>query len=111
MSVDELLLEIEERGWLLNNLFQRDDGSWQCNLRTVTHHTAYGKGPSPDLALAEAIDAIETALETVPDVEALPYGRSELIDSLPDHRKFNEIMASALANLRQPTAPMFRRKL
>jgi hypothetical protein len=63
MTIEDLLDEIADRGWLVNNLFQRADGSWQANLRTATHHTDWGVADSPAIALSLAIDAIETAEE------------------------------------------------
>lgn len=103
MTVDDLLAEVEERGWLLNNLFQIDDCTWQCNLRTTTHHTAYGKGHSAAIAIAIAIDNIESALESA----VHPQGGISSIE--PVTQSFN--LAAALANLRPEPAAIFRRKL
>lgn len=61
--IDPLLTECAERGWLLNNLFQLDNGTWQCNLRTATHFTAYGRGFDATMALGAAMDCIENAQE------------------------------------------------
>ena len=32
MTVEHLLAGIAERGWRVNNLFQREDGKWQANV-------------------------------------------------------------------------------
>lgn len=66
MTLTDLLDEIADRGWLVSNLFQLSNGSWQANLRTSTHHTEFGRGPSPELALSLAIEAIEDATENAP---------------------------------------------
>lgn len=60
-SLPDLLDEISARGWLVNNLFQLDDGTWQANLRTATHVTVFAYATGPRLALAYAIDLIESA--------------------------------------------------
>lgn len=54
-TIESILDEIAESGWLVNNLFQLADGSWQANLRTSTLATAFGRGPTPTSALDEAI--------------------------------------------------------
>lgn len=61
--VDLLLVldEIAARGWLVNNLFQLDDGTWQANLRTATHTTFFACAHSPALALSLALDLLESA--------------------------------------------------
>lgn len=61
MTLDLLLTEIAEAGFLVNNLFQRDDGSWQANLRTTTHHCEFAIGSTATEALSLCIDLIETA--------------------------------------------------
>lgn len=61
--LEDLLAEIADRGWLVNNLFQNASGLWQANLRTATHHTDYAIGLTAADALSLAIDAIETAEE------------------------------------------------
>jgi hypothetical protein len=106
--VDQLIEELSERGWLLNNLFQLDSGLWQCNLRTATHHTAYGKGESAIVALELAIDNIERAIESDPVQPTVSFSREEW-------RELNQTqpasIASILANLRQPSPPVFARRL
>lgn len=56
MTIEDLLAEIAERNWLLNNLFQLSDGSWQANLRSDTHYTDWGRGSTPQEALSRAIN-------------------------------------------------------
>ena len=73
MTLETLLDEIASRGWLVNNLFQRDDGSWQANLRTETHHTAFAIAETPALTLALSIDQIETAIESEKPAEVVVY--------------------------------------
>lgn len=62
--IESLFAEIAEAGWLVSNLFQRDDGLWQCNLRSATHHTGFGIAESPAEAIESAIDQIASATET-----------------------------------------------
>ena len=62
--IEDLLTEISERNWRVNNLFQRSDSTWQANLRSATHHTEFALADSPALALALAIDQIERAIES-----------------------------------------------
>jgi hypothetical protein len=64
MTLDDLIAEIAERGWLVSNLFQLASGLWQANLRTESHHTEFGIGTSAIDALTTAIDLIETATES-----------------------------------------------
>lgn len=54
-----LLAEVADRGFLFNNLFQRADASWQCNLRNATHATGFGLGPSPTVAIEAALASVE----------------------------------------------------
>lgn len=65
-GVDYALAEIAESGWLVNNLFQHDDGTWQANLRKPegdgSRFTAFAKG-------TEAVDALYTALNVMATLE------------------------------------------
>lgn len=106
--LETLLEEIAERGWLVSNLFQRDDGTWQANLRTPTHHTDYGKGPTPVLALSLAIEAIESAEESHETVVSSHQGTPPW-DTVQHNAK--ALFADILANLRKPTQVHFRGKL
>lgn len=65
--ISDLISEANSRGWLLNNLFQLDSGIFQANLRSATHHTAFGRGPTAEIALSLAMDAIESAIPTPPE--------------------------------------------
>jgi hypothetical protein len=59
MTLEELLQEVKDQGLLLNNLFQLDDGRWQCNLRQDKGDhwlcCAYAIASTPQLALLEAL--------------------------------------------------------
>jgi len=107
MSLSDLILEANSRGWLLNNLFQRHDTSWQCNLRTATHHTAFGQGSTADLALSRAMDAIESATESSISDATVSFQHLPAPNSQPA----SDILAGILANLRPATPAVFRRKL
>lgn len=91
-ALGSLLTEIADRGWLLSNLFQLDSGLWQANLRTATHHTGWGQGLSPELALSAAIDLIAEAIET--DQPAPTCGRA----ALPSHEPMS--LASLMTSSR-----------
>ena len=62
-TLETVLAEILDRGWLVNNLFQLSDGSWQANLRTNLLATEFAYGATPLEALALCIDKLE---RTVP---------------------------------------------
>lgn len=55
MTLDEAFLEINDNGWLVNNLYQRDDGSWRANLRQAdgagNWFNDFGEGSTPLEAL------------------------------------------------------------
>lgn len=63
MTLESLLTEISERGWKLNNLFQRDNGQWQANIRRDNFITEFGFANTPSEAISITIDKIETAIE------------------------------------------------
>jgi len=56
--IDELLAEIAERGWLINNLYQIDGGLWRANLRQPVPNgdwfTTLTEGPTAYDALMES---------------------------------------------------------
>lgn len=98
MTLSDLFDEVRDRGWLVSNLFQLDDGTWQANLRTITHHTEFGRGPTPELALSLAIEQIETATESVQReaVQVSSFSPSPAVDVFA-------LLARARANLRPAT--------
>ena len=52
----KILADIAAAGWLVNNLFQRTDRSWQANLyRPGTGGRDFGRGGTPEAALADCI--------------------------------------------------------
>jgi hypothetical protein len=57
-SLPAILAEVSAQGWLVNNLFQLDDGSWRADLRDATRFTRFGNGPTPSAALDAALDAM-----------------------------------------------------
>lgn len=51
--MDDLLREIREQGFLVNNLYQVDSGYWRCNLRNKSNlFTAFATG----CTMAEALE-------------------------------------------------------
>lgn len=89
-----ILAEIWERGWLVSNLFQLHDGTWQANLRNATHHTEFARADSPHLALSLAIDLLETA-EPFPQLSIVSY---------------NEPARKSLADIIAALAPSIERR-
>lgn len=65
MTIEDLLTEIVEHGWRLNNLFQRSDGIYQANLRRQVEAghwvTDFAIGPTAESALTSCVDKIESA--------------------------------------------------
>ena len=103
--MNELLAEIADRGFLVNNLFQLDTGEWQCNLRSPDHmFTNWSRGPTPIIALSLALDAIATAFESQP--------ASVVCEVLPTEFRTQRVnLTSLLANLRPKSAPIFTQRL
>lgn len=63
--MNELLLEIAESGWLFNNCYQQDDGSWRVNLRRPDGFgdwfTDWAEAPTFEEALAICMDKMASA--------------------------------------------------
>lgn len=89
--IERLLETIASRHFLVNNLFQRSDGTWQCNLRNASHAAAWGFGPTCADALAEAIfqmndlvplaeHAIAHSVEPAFNLRSLIKPRADLVD-------------------------------
>lgn len=78
MTLEELLAEISESGWMVNNLFQLDNGRWQANLRKGQWFTDYGKGDTPHKALNMAMDKLGSAEEAPPERPAAVYKGKEV---------------------------------
>jgi hypothetical protein len=61
--LEDFIAEINARGYLINNLFQRTSGVWQANLRadfedgSIFH--GFGEGDTPAIALSAALDQTE----------------------------------------------------
>jgi hypothetical protein len=101
LSVDSLLMEIAERGWMVNNLFQRDDSTWQANLRTSTHFTHFGVGTTALEALAEAIAVMDDA-QLLPKKESVAW--STVSGSMEESRTTarGQSLLAALGLARKP---------
>lgn len=52
--MDELLARLAAEGVLINNLFQLDDGRWQCNLRR-TDFTGWGVAETAQEAIIASL--------------------------------------------------------
>lgn len=57
--LEDALNDVKAAGWMLNNLFQRHDRSWQCNLRSTGANsgTPFGVGDGPTAAVRAALAA------------------------------------------------------
>lgn len=55
MTVEQVIDDINLRGLLVNNLFQRDDGTWQANVRGPDCFSQFGRGATPAAALQDAL--------------------------------------------------------
>jgi len=58
-TIDQTLADVAAHGWVVNNLFQTQDGKWQCNLRrdgakVIQHEYATGATAAEALAGAAA---------------------------------------------------------
>ena len=63
MNFHDLLDEVEEREMLVNNLFQLDNGTWRCSLRSKrkmvdgkSHFFAMAEADTPEGALKGALE-------------------------------------------------------
>lgn len=59
VTLDQLIKEVQEQDFLINNLFQISKGVWQCNLRRKLPEERedfyeYGRGRTPEDALLNA---------------------------------------------------------
>lgn len=61
MSFDSLLAEAAECGYLVNNLYQLDSGTWRCNLRRGDNFTDVATATTACGALHEALNLLDTA--------------------------------------------------
>jgi len=77
MTLEEMFDEINARGWRVNNIFQRQDDAWQCNLRTreesdrIEDCTGWCKGATVHEAVAGAMALMPKPKPVEIDVEAL----------------------------------------
>lgn len=67
-TLEELLLAVKVRGLRLNGLAQLSDLSWQANVTNGVEFWEFGRGPTPHIAIAEAL--FKSATE--PGVPGLP---------------------------------------
>lgn len=87
MTLESLITEANERGFLLNNLFQLSSGLWQANLRNATHGTEFGRGYSATDALSDAIDKMDLRYPLAPNqaghsIASTPLDLSALLNLL-----------------------------
>ena len=78
MQIEPILLEIEEAGLKVCNLFQLEDGLWQANLYDSEKAWTFGRGDSPSAALSIAL---QNALMTE-GTSLTPAVAERLLDNL-----------------------------
>jgi hypothetical protein len=90
-GISTLLDEIADRGWFLNNLFQRNDGSWRCNLRDYTVATGWGQGHSSTVAIEAAMassERYELVANVAPEGLGSPFDPPSLLSLLPQRKVY-----------------------
>lgn len=55
----QILAELAEKGTLLNNLYQTDNGIWIANVRDKEYGYEFARGADPVKALQNCIEIIE----------------------------------------------------
>ena len=55
MQLEELILKINNEGWLINNLTQVDAFTWRASLRTENLQFLVAQGDTPQEALGRAL--------------------------------------------------------
>lgn len=76
----DLIHEVHALGLRVNNLFEKDDGCWQANLRDAEGGHAFGFGDSPENALWRALERAKQALATRPPLVAQAPSTPGLFD-------------------------------
>ena len=56
--LEEWIDEAHRLGYTVNNLFERSDLRWQCNLLREDEYTDFGLGDTPAEAIEEALSAM-----------------------------------------------------
>lgn len=104
MTLDALFSELAELDWLVNNMYQLDDGTWRVSLRSPgaggDWFTGFAERPTLEEALAAAIDSINTKEWT-----ATPEITGVVVDTN------DSPLAIALAALIPPKRPISRRNI
>jgi hypothetical protein len=57
-TLEGLILELNHRGWRLNNLYQLDNGQWQANARSGDKCFEFRRGSTAAEALARVLEAV-----------------------------------------------------
>lgn len=61
-TIAAMIAEVNAAGYYFNNLFQLQDGSWRCNLRSevmTPSWSQFGNGPDPATAVAETLAKLQ----------------------------------------------------
>jgi hypothetical protein len=101
-SVVQVMHLVRERGFRCNNLFERLDGQWQCNLRhrdTGLFH-AFAFGPSMgEAALAALLEAVKGAPVAGISSAAAVGSTSEALRETESVVRVTPFVASSAADL------------
>ena len=111
MPLDDILTDIADRGWLVSNAYQHDDGTWRANLRTSANAdieayraTTWAEAPTLELALLMCIDKMEQAptFQSAPVTSSIDHSADSGAGRLPPRPS----LSTLLTNLRpSPTLP------
>lgn len=103
MTLDEIIQEIAQQGWLFNNCYQYDAGLWRINLRRPD---ANGGWYTDWVEAPTLKDGLELCMEKLAEAEYVEdRAQSHSIDtSTPTTRSFLEGLG-----LLKPKAPLVRR--
>lgn len=108
--LDDLFTEISDSGWMLNNCYQREDGSYRVNLRRPDpdnlgdYFTDWAEAPTLAEALAECMAKLHEA-EFTPN-RPVTFAHDKSPQPTPDAQ--GSLLLSSLGIVRKPK-PTLRR--
>ncbi len=68
-TIEEIFAEAKTKGWLINNLFQLDEYTWQANVRNADLCFEFGHGSTPQEALRNCLRKAEPATAGKPSTK------------------------------------------
>jgi hypothetical protein len=100
MNLDAAIERASALGLKVHNLFQRDDGLWQANVRRRRpdmkhdYHHQFGKGDTPGFALNYAIELAEEDLaKGLPEEDTVKQevAEEEVVGRDPDETSWEDL--------------------